>query len=651
MALILASDTKVVLKERITGASATIDPFIALELAVYGGVGLLLLRRGAWRPRPGGMHPIEVLMLALLATVLLSTLFSAVPIYSMVRAGQTLVLVLLARVAITAGPAQWFRPFAGLFLLTTAALTAVGIILPTQKGPLQQDRFNWLATHPVVVGQFTSLAVALGVVLLLGSLLRWGPRPVLPSPSRRALVAAATAVSAAALLATHTRGAAGAAALGVLVATLMVIPARQRVSLALVAAWGALMVAALGAGAATAWLVRDESAENLLTLNSRTQLWSLALSSTLERTPLVGHGLGAIRSIFYAETGLGGGHNALVNVFADLGVLGLAVWLPLVVWPAIIVLRAGPAGIGRLDRTLWLVAFVVLAVNGLTAEGLGATPSMAFTWMLLLAVVALHADTAPGSTRRDGPRTAGPDQPPTPDEGNPPVTSAPPSPDHPTLPASVRAHGRLVVGIAAGIMLLAGVVAFLTTPQAQSDGRLGLKLPAPGNVLLPVPTGDQSIKRYIAQRAQFATSDPVVALAAKAVGTSEEDVVRRLVVRPTESGSALVFAATGSTPLAAAKLANEAMTAYSQVTRADVAERWEQRAQGLRATGSPGQAERVLADLATFDDGVEFRASASEERASTRGVPWRALLAGLLAGLGLASLGVWAVDVARHRRT
>ena len=65
------------------------DPYILAEVLVYAAVGLHLLRRGAWRPRSGPTHPIEVLVLALLGVVVLSAAFSLVPVYSAVRAGQT----------------------------------------------------------------------------------------------------------------------------------------------------------------------------------------------------------------------------------------------------------------------------------------------------------------------------------------------------------------------------------------------------------------------------------------------------------------------------------------------------------------------------------------------------------------------------------
>jgi O-antigen ligase len=143
---------------------------------------------------------------------------------------------------------------------------------------------------------------------------------------------------------------------------------------------------------ATRWFARGEGADSLVSLNSRTDLWSLALGSTMRESPAIGLGVGASRSAFYAETGLGGGHNAVVNIVADLGLLGLLIWLPLITWPAVIVWRSGASALSSADRMVWIVAFVVLIVNSITYEGLGSPPTMAFTWMLMLSVVAINTD-------------------------------------------------------------------------------------------------------------------------------------------------------------------------------------------------------------------------------------------------------------------
>ncbi|MCB1772849.1 MAG: O-antigen ligase family protein, partial [Gammaproteobacteria bacterium] len=74
-----------------------------------------------------------------------------------------------------------------------------------------------------------------------------------------------------------------------------------------------------------AYYLRNEDAEKLASFNNRTLVWEITIES-FERRPLHGRGLTASRSLFLDDTGLGGAHNAYINVMVDVGLVGLFFW-------------------------------------------------------------------------------------------------------------------------------------------------------------------------------------------------------------------------------------------------------------------------------------------------------------------------------------
>lgn len=221
---------------------------------------------------------------------------------------------------------------------------------------------------------------------------------------------------------------------------------------------------------------------------------------------------------------------------------------------------------------------------------------------------------------------------------------------YPTLAGSVSRHWRVLVAVALGLASLLGLLAFVTTPPATAQGRLGLTFPAPGNVLLPVPTGDLSLRRYVAQRAEFAESDAVVGQVADETGLSDDQIRARLTVEPTAASNGLDIVAEGDSAGGAAALVSAVMVAYRDQTLAETTRRSQTLAQAQADSGLPNTAQRTLADLEVFGDGVEFATSPSADTTHTRGLPWRAVLMGLLAGLGLGGLLMWTLDLVEHRR-
>jgi hypothetical protein len=386
-ALILASETKFVLKDQVSAAGSSVDIYIASEVAIYALVGSYLVLRGKGAHPLSGTRPLELSLLAYVAYMAVSVPFAPTPLYSAIRVLEMLVLLLLIRSAIREGPESWFPSFVKAFILATAVLVVIGATLPHQRGPLQLERFNWLATHPVAVGQFLALALVASLVLAAAG--QWGM-----TRTRAALhYWAAVALFSAALWANNTRGSAGAAAVGAAIGVALVVPRRILASGVLAFVYLASVAVLTSSTVLANWLARGEDAESLGALNSRLPLWRLAWSTVTESNPLFGLGLGASRSIFVDETGLGGAHNAALNVFVDLGVIGLLVWSWIIVFSTWLVVRRTPtSGQEAIERALWLSSMSVLVVNGATTEGLGGVANVGVGWFVVLVGRAAQID-------------------------------------------------------------------------------------------------------------------------------------------------------------------------------------------------------------------------------------------------------------------
>ena len=142
-----------------------------------------------------------------------------------------------------------------------------------------------------------------------------------------------------------------------------------------------------------AFLTRGQSAQDLSTLNNRTELWADYLGLWRDE-PLFGYGLGATRGLLLSQTGLGGAHNAYVQAAVDFGLVGLLLWLALLGAVGVAALRLrGPAG--RTDRPMLVGAVVFLLGGGLTTEYLAAPANVAISFLGLVVAwteVARRAD-------------------------------------------------------------------------------------------------------------------------------------------------------------------------------------------------------------------------------------------------------------------
>jgi O-antigen ligase len=386
------------------GASASVENL--LEVAVYAVVAVVLVVR--WLP-DAPTESRSLLLLAWPLWAMLSSTWSVIPAYSLVRASQLLVAVLLAlhtaRVLDVLGDdgSAVARPFTRILVNVCSFLAIWAFAFPyTPEAPEgtgtaaavvgSGERLAWYGVHPLTA------ATILGTAALLATVL--GPRFLRMS---RAGWGARTSLLWAATLATQGRG----VILGVLVAVPVVLwvrgrrrPALRYLSVAYYAA-GVVAAFALYHHQLVALATRGEGLGRLFNLNGRLPLWQLAIGSldTL-REVLLGSGLGASGVLFHEQVAFAGhAHNSLVDALVGTGAVGA---LLLVTWLSTVfrglVSATAPAGMPDRLRAALLGVFVLLLVNGVGAPGL-AFPGFVFTIACLLAAVAVRSPALPREDR------------------------------------------------------------------------------------------------------------------------------------------------------------------------------------------------------------------------------------------------------------
>lgn len=408
LALIVANDYKFRRRSATETLSGGVDAYILLEVAVYALVGAYLVLSQRGLPRPGRPPLVLLLATGYVGLIVAAAGYSPFRALASVRALETVVMFALAcAVCARAGREQLHR-FAHGFLVLVVLSVLYGIAVPTvATSGTQAGRFRWLDVHPITVGVFVGSASLVALTYLLTTR-RERPGPRWPAW----LYAVLLTVVGYALLATKTRNSVLGAAVGVAVLLWFLHRGRQRLAVLGLAVLTAAVGALLFSGTIVAYFVRGESAERLASLNSRTELWSQAYAAIAQQ-PVFGYGLSASRGIFLETTGLGGGHNAALNVGVDLGLFGLLVWVSLLLAVVARVLRVAsdaPDGAG-VDRALILGIIGFLLVGGIFFEGLGAVANVAANWLFLLVawayVLSAGSDTGPaGRWQAGSPRAA-----------------------------------------------------------------------------------------------------------------------------------------------------------------------------------------------------------------------------------------------------
>lgn len=395
---VLLANTKFRIRDADASLAGAIDGQIMLEIGVYAAIGLgLLAMFAAGRLDRRRLSTAEGAVIAYAAFAVLSIAWSLAPILTLVRSAQLCVIALLALAT-----ARLFSPAQGLRGVITAVAafvlicTALTIVFPFARGTFVEGehdgfRFAWFAAHPIEVGTFAAIA-ALGVISTV--LFREAGRPrlplIFPAPIAALLLMGV-------LAATAARGPILAFAVGLFTLLLLKVEIRARAAIVLVglAFVGALAIAgpdlhawlasaSSGDSRLTYTFFRGQSAQDVLELNGRLELWG-ELRPAIVQNMFLGHGYLASRAVILdAADWAAAAHNALLQSLLDLGILGTLGLIALI--------GAGFVGTMR-AHTQWrraaLAAIVVfLVVNSISTESFAGAPGFEMFLVFLCALFA-----------------------------------------------------------------------------------------------------------------------------------------------------------------------------------------------------------------------------------------------------------------------
>jgi O-antigen ligase len=379
VALIVASDYKFRLRANDQTVAGNADPFVLFEIAVYTLVACFLFVRFRPTTRIRRANVLTGLGFAYALILAASAIYSPYLELALVRAAQVLVVLALSRSIARHGNLADLHRIAHGYLVLLTGSVLFGLVVPFPQLPTQVGRFTWLYVHPVQAGEMLAIAVVLlaGYVVTIG-LERSGPRWRLP------VYLVLLAVCGGGLLATQTRGAVIGAIVGVLVVVWTRWRGQRKVEAGVVFAVVLIAVALTSSSAIESFFARGESLERLATLNSRTDLWGYAFD-LFPQHPVYGFGLTASRGLFLDTIGLGGGHNALVNLLMDTGIVGSLSWLALLVVILFTAMRVSRRRTGvQVDRGMILALVLAMIANSVFTEGLGAPANVACTWLFVI---------------------------------------------------------------------------------------------------------------------------------------------------------------------------------------------------------------------------------------------------------------------------
>jgi O-antigen ligase len=379
MTLILAADYPIRQRSLVATLSSQVDYAILAELAVFAVMAALLALKVSL---PIPLVPPNVLKVAAWGfplTMAATAAYSPFLRVAIARGFQFVVTALLAYVIAHWASRADLHRFAHAYIVLVVGSIFCGLAFPKDYS----QRFTWLYVHPVIAGSMLAIALALLVAYRLD---RVGLQEVAPWPTW--VYSGLTALVLGALLATRTRGALGAAAVGCSVIIWTTRPRSRRADTIVLATAGVAAVMLVFGSYVTAYVARGESAEKLASLNSRTEVWSQAWDLFTER-PLFGHGLTASRGAFVDEFGLGGAHNALFEVLVDAGLVG-AVWFVVLILAvlgqtfnlALPASRRSPLRHG--DGPLLAGLTMVLVVNAVTDGGVGQAANVENVWLFVV---------------------------------------------------------------------------------------------------------------------------------------------------------------------------------------------------------------------------------------------------------------------------
>jgi exopolysaccharide production protein ExoQ len=378
VALMVASEYSVRRRAQGASLSGAADNAVVIELAVYAAASAFMLLTLVRPPTGRRSAPVIVALWGFTLSMLLSAFWSPFTRLAVARGVQLVVVATLGHLVAQHATPRALSRLCHTFAVVMVLSVGIGIVLPFGSFPGAAGRFSWLYVHPNVAGGF----LAIGATVTLALLQRRRLGDLVAAPWRPSTYTVLLLIQVGGLLATRSRGSMTAVALGMGAVLIAGSRGRKRLDVVVVTTSVVTIVWLLAATDLVAFWDRGDSAAQLGSLNSRTEVWSQAWQLFGEK-PLLGHGFMSARGAFLETFGLGGAHNAFVEVLVNSGVFGTAWWIALVVLVVAGAVRAARAGLP--DGPLLVGVVGALAGTAMTAGGLGQAATVQNVWLFLLA--------------------------------------------------------------------------------------------------------------------------------------------------------------------------------------------------------------------------------------------------------------------------
>ena len=382
--MILLAGTKFRIRDADASINGLFDAQVLMELALYGTVLVILFVRSSRYAVDirGRRTPGEYLLSAYVAWASFTVIWSAVPLLTVVRAGQLFTVLLLARAIVRElGPGGALRSLSSALVGFVAVCSLLAALFPWAASDLELHtegdfvRFAWFAVHPITAATQLGLALVLLTADAQQRSQSWRMRSLtLPAWMLGALLATA-------LMVTYSRG--PLIACGVAVATLVVRRVRYRriafASVAVASLTIVLLLSMVDVGAvveehAPAFFLRGQDADALTGLTGRVDLWESMLPEVFDHF-WFGQGYQASRvALLDVAEWAGYAHNAFLQSMLDVGIVGtllLSSAVATTFWPCRSLARTRES-----TRAPFTALMLFLLVNSITSEGFAASPGV-----------------------------------------------------------------------------------------------------------------------------------------------------------------------------------------------------------------------------------------------------------------------------------
>lgn len=377
IAMMLATEYKFRKRELSSALEGSVDFAILLEIGIYGLVAAYLVLYVAAPPVARRPTAIQFFTWAYVGSLCTTVLFSSYPALGAVRGAQLIVIAAYVHAVSTRATRRQMHMFAHAFVAVLTFSVPLGLVWREPFSDLQLDRFTWMNVHPVIAAAMLAIAVVISVAYLLRKV---GLQETTFWP--KSFYAASLAICTVGLIATKTRGSMAGAALGVLVVVYLSIRRTERLPAVAFGTLGLFVVGSFFGPTVLSFLTRGETTESITSLSNRTTLWSLAFDFWLEK-PFMGWGLTASRGVFYDYVGLGGAHNAYINVLVDGGIITTFFWVGMLVTIGL-ALRMLWQSNTEIDSPMLSGILVAMLLNGMTTEGMGSGSGVSAMWLLII---------------------------------------------------------------------------------------------------------------------------------------------------------------------------------------------------------------------------------------------------------------------------